>query len=419
MTGRYWASAILVCLCLSASSAMARAESQSAGTQTATYSYDNAGSLSCMGDQTTDPYNCGGIGLVCSANHATPKCDAGQCVGACAPDYGDCNNDRQRDGCETSINSDVRNCGSCGLACSAENAFLPTCVAGVCGAHCEDGFADCNSQYGINDGCEANLQTSTTHCGGCWRSCSPVHNTPRCVYGDCRGICDPGYAHCDTGDGTDTLTTGCETNILNSVAHCGACGAVCSTNHIAAACTNGTCSGTCAAGWGDCNGNKQVDGCETALTSSTVNCGACGAVCSTNHIAAACTNSTCSGTCAAGWGDCNGNKQVDGCETALTSSTVNCGACGAVCSTNHIAAACTNGTCSGTCAAGWGDCNGNKQVDGCETSTTTISNCGACGRACQAGLLCRSGACVDPCSGVNCGTKHCDPDTGKCVSYIP
>ena len=37
-----------------------------------------------------------------------------------------------------------------------------------------------------------------------------------------------------------------------------------------------------------------------------------------------------------------------------------------MCSANHIAPACGGGTCNGTCAAGFADCNGNKQSDGCE-----------------------------------------------------
>lgn len=177
--------------------------------------------------------------------------------------------------------------------------------------------------------------------------------------------------------------------------NCGAANVVCSTNHVTAACSGGVCNGTCASGWGDCNSNKQTDGCEASLT-TTSNCGGCGVTCSTNHIQPMCSsNGVCSGACASGWGDCNSNKQTDGCETSLA-TTANCGACGKVCSTNHVTPTCTAGVCGGTCATGWGDCNHNMQ-DGCETSLTVNGNCGACGATCRSPYV-------------------CDPDVRRCIN---
>lgn len=37
------------------------------------------------------------------------------------------------------------------------------------------------------------------------------------------------------------------------------------------------------------------------------------------------------------------------------------------CSTNHLQLACSAGSCDGTCAPGYNDCDGNKQANGCET----------------------------------------------------
>lgn len=37
------------------------------------------------------------------------------------------------------------------------------------------------------------------------------------------------------------------------------------------------------------------------------------------------------------------------------------------CSTNHLQLACSAGSCNGTCATGFNDCDGNKQANGCET----------------------------------------------------
>lgn len=155
------------------------------------------------------------------------------------------------------------------------------------------------------------------------------------------------------------------------------------------------------------------------VSSDVSNCGACGATCSTNHVAAACASGTCNGTCAAGWADCNSNKQSDGCETSIY-SVANCGACGVACSTNNVAAACASGTCTGTCAAEWGDCNGDMQSDGCETALNTAANCGRCGRSCTVVQKCVSGACVSKCSGLRCPAgSTCDPDSGRCYRYIP
>ncbi len=286
-----------------------------AATPSTVYIYDNDGNLVRATDTALDPQNCGGAGVVCSSNHVTPSCSGGVCTGPCASGFGDCNGNKQTDGCETSISADVNNCGGCG--------------------------------------------------------------------------------------------------------------AVCSTNHVTRACVSGSCaSGVCNAGYADCNGNKQTDGCETGTSADVSNCGGCGVVCSTNHITRACTNGSCaSGVCLAGYGDCNGNKQTDGCETGTSADVSNCGGCGVVCSTNHIARACANGSCaSGVCLAGYADCNGNKQTDGCESNVTTDSNnCGACGFKCvvpNGWGNCSAGKCVF--GGCNGGYHDCGD--GKCIGstqYCP
>ena len=43
--------------------------------------------------------------------------------------------------------------------------------------------------------------------------------------------------------------------------------------------------GACTGGFADCNGNKQIDGCEVNTTTDHSNCGACGAACSNSNIA--------------------------------------------------------------------------------------------------------------------------------------
>lgn len=71
----------------------------------------------------------------------------------------------------------------------------------------------------------------------------------------------------------------------------------------------------------------------------------------------------------------------------------NCGACGRACP--PVAPECVGGRCSeardagadasdGGCATGFADCDG-EASNGCETSITTVVNCGGCGRACPGG----------------------------------
>ena len=99
----------------------------------------------------------------------------------------------------------------------------------------------------------------------------------------------------------------------------------------------------------------------------------------------------------------------------------NCGGAGMVCPPySHATPTCASGVCGGACTPGWGDCNANLPLDGCETVLNTNSNCGACGRVCGLGYTCRSGACSPLCAGVTCAIGYqCDPDTGRCVRFIP
>jgi hypothetical protein len=149
------------------------------------------------------------------------------------------------------------------------------------------------------------------------------------------GTCQPGFGDCD-----GTTTNGCETDLNTSVANCGTCGAVCSSPSSTAACVNGVCAFTCLAGTADCN-LQPADGCETNLSNSVTNCGACGRTCGSAHATAACSAGQCLLSCNSGFANCNGNS-ADGCEVDLLTSRTNCGACGVVCPTNF---ACIDGVC--------------------------------------------------------------------------
>jgi hypothetical protein len=106
-------------------------------------------------------------------------------------------------------------------------------VAGGCVSFCSAGRADCNADL-ATDGCETAIDTSVTNCGACGIACSLTNATAGCAAGDCTvATCDTGYGDCDTD-----AANGCEANLLESTAHCGACGNACTGLDL---CVGGTC----------------------------------------------------------------------------------------------------------------------------------------------------------------------------------
>ncbi|MBI5478167.1 MAG: choice-of-anchor D domain-containing protein [Deltaproteobacteria bacterium] len=236
---------------------------------------------------------------------------------------------------------------------------------------------------GVPDG-GADPMTDPNNCGTCGHVCVVAHGTAGCVTGSCVvAACDTGYADCNTLPGD-----GCERDLNTDPDACGGCVQACSNiNMLTRTCGGGTCNGTCATGFADCNGNKLTDGCESELAIDPNNCSQCGMSCSNNHMATrTCGGGICNGTCAANYDDCDGNRQTNGCEIDLRTDTANCSACGNDCTpqlTGHAAtAACQGGVCEvATCDSGYFDINGTF-ADGCEcTATDSIAN--TCASAAQ------------------------------------
>lgn len=189
---------------------------------------------------------------------------------------------------------------------------------------------------------------------------------------------------------------------------------------IGASCTGATCAYSgCKPGFANCDTTApDINGCETNAT-TTLNCGGCGNVCTlTNASTASCASGACSYSCKSGFGDCDkSGGNTDGCETSLSTLT-NCGACGAKCDTaRSTGAACAGTTCTYSgCLPGFANCDtSGTDSNGCETALdSSTTSCGACGRACASTNVttksCSGGACNSACAA---GFSNCSkPGTG-------
>ena len=267
-----------------------------------------AGQKCCDGgciDVSKDPRNCGACGKACGSQNSTATCAAGACVpGKCNTGWGDCNNDPV-DGCETSLRADPKNCTACGMVCDIKNAVpgcsgsdMPPCYI----AACKYGFDDCNAE--AKDGCETSVLSDVNNCGACAMRCvAPPNAKNTCVNAACvLTSCNAGFADCDSKP-----ANGCEVTVATDVNNCGACGNKCGQG---LACINGSCTCNncvipgsktkcvnfvctfdgCLPGYTNCDNNVQ-NGCEVQTDSDPKNCGACGNVCPMNTPS--CANGQC------------------------------------------------------------------------------------------------------------------------------
>ncbi len=107
-----------------------------------------------------------------------PSCGPGMalCGGKCIPTY-----------------NDVDNCGGCGIKCPDVPSAVRTCVASACGYACNAGKGSCDGDD--KNGCETDLNTSTSHCGACGKACSAKPNADAtCSGGACSETCKAGFA---------------------------------------------------------------------------------------------------------------------------------------------------------------------------------------------------------------------------------
>jgi hypothetical protein len=94
----------------------------------------------------------------------------------------------------TYTNDDPNNCGKCGNVCPAPGNSKPTCINGLCGFQCKNGFTFCSNSNSCWD-----LHSDLQNCGACGNVCGPGQ---QCVNGVCESCgtvcqaCDLASGHC-------------------------------------------------------------------------------------------------------------------------------------------------------------------------------------------------------------------------------
>lgn len=175
----------------------------------------------------SDLNNCGSCNNVCPPNpvNGTYACVNGVCTLTCNSGLVNCN------GSCRNLTTDLSNCGSCGNSCTNANGTT-ACFQGLCTPVCNTGYANCDGNP--NNGCETNKQTNVNNCGNCGVVCPARPNaTTTCVNGVCSFTCNSGFKDCN-----GLVADGCELNVLFDNSNCGACGNVCPGSR---SCVNGTC----------------------------------------------------------------------------------------------------------------------------------------------------------------------------------
>jgi hypothetical protein len=166
---------------------------------------DDDGDLVCVQNEQPRTETCNGLDDNCNGvvddgacpplPQASTRCQGDVCViDQCHPGFGNCDGN-DLNGCETSLQSNLNHCGTCGNVCPGRPNAVPTCIGGQCGIQCQSGFGNCDGNP-LN-GCEANFASDPAHCGFCGRSCP---SGAVCRFGQCcvpaPGVPQPGAPCC-------------------------------------------------------------------------------------------------------------------------------------------------------------------------------------------------------------------------------
>ena len=296
---------------------------------------------------------------------------------------------------------------------------------------CLTGSQKC-AQGQLEGGCAGAPSADVARCGAACGACGETANA--CVGGECK--CGTG-APCVPGDGC--CAGQCKK--LDDARSCGSCDNDCTTRagaFVSASCALGQCSFACAVETGHthqhCVGSVPTPpangvSCETDVATDMKNCGTCQHDCTPTSQAdrdtttsIACTTGNCLLTCKPQLLDCDAISS-NGCETPF--STSNCGQCGKKCQAgaNQTVTGCSaQGVCQYACQPGYGDCDSDaargSAGNGCETNLWQHDGCGnSCtGRiACAAEQKCLAGACACSQADAPCGAgTHCGATSNRC-----
>jgi hypothetical protein len=347
---------------------------------------DRPAALGAAGSSCSDPAACA------SGFCVDGVCCQSACTGTCQA----CNLDGQRGVCTPVKGAPEVGHGAClgtGSVCAgscdgvSSACHYPGAELECAPASCSNAIASGRSICSGSGACLPGVMTSCApfSCDGaiCAGGCGPGRP---CQAGDyCSGgRCFPAQANGATCSGAEECVSGaCVDGHCCGSASCGVCAACVGPNgtcqKITSAPDPDTCAGNAACGPdGQC---RKINGQVCDSADSCVS-----GFCVGGHC--------CDGACAGGCQSCALPGSVGTCRpTPLDADPNNCGRCGNSCSTNHITPTCVQGTCAGSCAPGFADCNGNLPADGCETALASDArNCGTCGNVCP-GTNCIAGVC--------------------------
>ncbi|MGH7281156.1 MAG: hypothetical protein ACRELY_06520 [Polyangiaceae bacterium] len=199
----------------------------------------------------------------CALSSGSEACS----MGACNPQYGDCDL-TSADGCETHTTTSAH-CGSCGTDCLQDYCEYQS-GGYVCSATCDVPNVICEDDAGVE--C-ADLQTDNEHCGNCQISCAVSNGSGTCKTGICDISCSSNYFLCNGA---------CS---LPSDFSCGASCLPCSVGNTCDTSIGSPTYGQCVLsteGQQACTDKqcKLADGgCVTVDMTTSPNCGGCGVDC--------------------------------------------------------------------------------------------------------------------------------------------
>ncbi len=345
------------------------------------------------------------------------------------------------------LQSDPRNCGTCGNVCSIPGAFAG-CVNGQCTfTGCAEGLVDANNDV-TTDGCECtltnggveacdavdndcdllvdedfDLANDVNNCGACNTPCADFANaTEACIpavnpapgdpIGVCQVTCDTGYTslngvpteigcpyQCPVFPTVAEVCNGVDDNCDGSIdeGNPGA-GVPCSDNcPIDPSDGLHKCRGVCVQGVTACTGLPP-----TSTTTSLICVGGGGS------IGELCDNLD---------NDCDGSTDEI---FDLQTDEFNCGQCGTQCAAGDV---CLAGQCDYVCAAGTRDLDGlpgNRCEYTCPVFPTTTEQCDGIDQDCDGNadnVTGLGGACTTQQANDSCPTPNACVGTGNCGAY--